>query len=171
MATHSVFLSEKSHDRKTLTSYSPWGLKELGMAEPLSTCAHNVVIFPEKNGMQINMKLCEDSTKSFLIKHIFYFILFFNFLFSIGVELIENIVTVSGVQQSDSVMHIRVSILFSFRLLPNSEQSSLCYTVGPCWLSVLRIAVCTCQPQSRNLFLPLVTVLFSKSMWLFLFWK
>ena len=45
---------------------------------------------------------------------------------------------VAGVQQSDSVMHIQVSILlqilFPFRLLQNIGQSSLCYTVGPCWL-------------------------------------
>jgi len=45
-------------------------------------------------------------------------------------------VSVSGVQQSDSVTHIHVSvllqILFPFRSLHNTEQSSLCYTVGPC---------------------------------------
>ena len=62
--------------------------------------------------------------------------------------MIDNVVLVSGVQQSDSVTHIRVSILFQilfpFRLLQNIEQSSLCYTVGPCLLSVLNIAVCTC---------------------------
>ena len=61
---------------------------------------------------------------------------FFNFLFYIGVQLINNVVLVSGVQQSDSVIHIHVSILFQilfpFRLLHNTEQSSLCYTVGPC---------------------------------------
>ena len=46
---------------------------------------------------------------------------------------------VSGVQQSDSVIHVTIlfQILFSFRLLHNIEQSSLCYTVGPCWLSIL----------------------------------
>ena len=49
---------------------------------------------------------------------------------------------VSGVQQSDSVIHILVEsilsqILLSFRLLQNIEQSFLCYTVGPCWLSIL----------------------------------
>ena len=53
--------------------------------------------------------------------------------------------TVSGVQQSDSVIHTHVSILFQiifpFRLLHNIEQNSLCYTVGPCWLSILSIAV------------------------------
>ena len=59
---------------------------------------------------------------------------FLNFLFYIGVELMNNVVLVSGVQHSDSVIHIHVSILFQilfpFRLLRNIEQSSLCYTVG-----------------------------------------
>ena len=53
---------------------------------------------------------------------------------------------VSGVQQSDSVIHIHVSILFQIRfpfsLLQHIEQSSLCYTVGPCWLPILNIVVC-----------------------------
>ena len=52
-----------------------------------------------------------------------------------------NNVLVSGVQQSDSVIHIHVSIvfqtLFPVRLLQSIEQNSLCYTVGPCWLSIL----------------------------------
>ena len=42
--------------------------------------------------------------------------------------------SVSGVQQSDSVIHIHVSILlqilFPFRLLDSIEQSSLCRIVG-----------------------------------------
>ena len=46
---------------------------------------------------------------------------------------------VSSAQQSGSVTHLRVSVLFQilfpFRLLPEVEQSSLCYTIGPCWLS------------------------------------
>ena len=50
----------------------------------------------------------------------------FNFLFSIGVWLINNVVIVSNVQQSDSVIHIHVShllqILFPFRLLHNIEH-------------------------------------------------
>ena len=50
---------------------------------------------------------------------------------------------VSCVQQSDSVIHIHVSvifrILFPFRLLQNIEQSPLCYIVEPCWLSILFI--------------------------------
>ena len=34
-------------------------------------------------------------------------------------------------------------VLFPLRLLQNIEQSSLCYTVGRCWLSILNMAVCT----------------------------
>ena len=52
---------------------------------------------------------------------------------------------VSGVQQSDWVIHIHVSILFQiiipFWLLQNFEQSSLWYTIGPCWLSILNQSV------------------------------
>ena len=52
----------------------------------------------------------------------------------------HDVVIVSGVQQSDSVIHTRVSMLFQillpFRLLKNTEQNSLCYTVGPCGLSI-----------------------------------
>ena len=62
--------------------------------------------------------------------------IFFNFLFYIGAQLINDVVLVSGVQQRDSVIHVHVSILFQIlfpiRLLQNSEQSSLCSTVGPC---------------------------------------
>ena len=37
---------------------------------------------------------------------------FFFILFYIGVELIYNVVSVSGVQPSDSVIHIHIFILF-----------------------------------------------------------
>ena len=68
----------------------------------------------------------------------------------------NNVVLVSGVQQiaNDSVIHVYVSpfqILCLSRLLENIEQSSLYYTVGPCWLSVLNMAVCTCQSQTPKL--------------------
>ena len=36
---------------------------------------------------------------------------------------------------------ILFQILLSSRLLRNIEHSSLCYTVGPCWLSILYIVV------------------------------
>ena len=67
-----------------------------------------------------------------------------SFLFYMCVELTYNVVLISGVQQNDSVIHIHVSllvqVLFPFRLLYNTEQSSLRCTAGPCW-STLNIAV------------------------------
>ena len=30
----------------------------------------------------------------------------------------------------------------------------MCYTVGPCWLSILNTAVCTCSSQTSSLSLP-----------------
>ena len=63
-----------------------------------------------------------------------------DFLFYIGVQLINNVVLASGVHQSNSVVHIHVSILFQIvfpiMLLQSVKQSFLCYTVGPCWLSI-----------------------------------
>ena len=80
---------------------------------------------------------------------------------------------VSGVEQSDSVIHILVSILFQiilpFRLLQSTEQISLHCTVGPCWLSCFKHTVCTYQSQTPNL--SLCNCLFSESVSLFLFCK
>ena len=50
------------------------------------------------------------------------------------------VVIVLGRQQRDSAKHIHVSILsqtpLTSRLSYNIEQSSQCYTVGSCWLSI-----------------------------------
>ena len=52
-------------------------------------------------------------------------------------------------QQRDSVIHVSILSQTSLpsRLPHNTEQSSLCYTVGPCWFSILNMAVCACQPK------------------------
>ena len=78
------------------------------------------------------------------------------FFFLIGKQLINNGVLVSGIQQSDSVIHIDASILFQilfpFRLLENTEQSSLCYTVGPSWLFIFNTrSVCMSIPNSQSI--------------------
>ena len=74
-----------------------------------------------------------------------------NFFIILYWSIVNDIVLVSYIQQSDSVLHIHVSILFQtlflFSLLQNIEQNSLCYAVGPCWLSTLNIAVSNCQSQ------------------------
>ena len=48
------------------------------------------------------------------------------------------IYTISGVQQSDSVINI-FEILFRYRLLYDTECSSLHYTLDPCCLTILYI--------------------------------
>ena len=52
----------------------------------------------------------------------------------------------------DSAIYVHVSFLLQILLpssLPhNTEQSSLCYPVGPCWLPILNTAVCTCGSQT-----------------------
>ena len=61
--------------------------------------------------------------------------------------MINNDVIFSGREQRDSAIHMHVSILPQTPLpsgLPhNTEQNPLCYTVCPCWLSTLNIAVFT----------------------------
>ena len=66
-------------------------------------------------------------------------------------------VLVSGVQQSDSV--ILFQILFPFRLLQYTEYSSLCYTVGVCWLSIPYQIKMTVFLLSCNSFLSVTPVL------------
>ena len=66
-----------------------------------------------------------------------------NFLCYIGVQLINNIVIVSGGQQNDSGVRIHISILhqtpLSSRLPHTIGQILLCYSVGPCWLSIIML--------------------------------
>ena len=97
------------------------------------------------------------------------------------VDLLTNVVLVSGVQQSDSYIyvcmytHILFQVIFHYTLLQDIEYSSLCYTMGPYWLSSLYIVVCICYSETSILSLPpspLVTVsLLSMSVCLFLFCK
>ena len=67
--------------------------------------------------------------------------------------------TVSGERWRDLAVHIHVSVFpptpLPSRLLHNIEQSCLCYTVSPCWFSILNISVCTkvlagTPPMARN---------------------
>ena len=68
------------------------------------------------------------------------------FILSWGIA-ISDVVVVSGEQQRDSAMHVHAFMLLQtplpFRLAHNTEQSSLCYIVGSCWLSILNVAACT----------------------------
>ena len=90
------------------------------------------------------------------MKSLIFFSSFF-FFFLTEVQLGYNVILVSDAQQSDSVLYIHIyvyihtceyislfQILFPYRLLENIEHSSLCYTVGLCYLSILYIVVCIC---------------------------
>ena len=80
-----------------------------------------------------------------MIEYIYIYINFF-------ILLINNVVLVSGVQQSDSVIHMDVYIHFQILAklgwLENIMPSSPCYTVDICWFSILNIAVCICSSQT-----------------------
>ena len=107
---------------------------------------------------------------------------FFNlsFLFSAGVQLINNVVIVSSGQQRDSVIPGHVSICLQTplpsRLPRNTEQSYLCYMVGPCWLSILNVQHVHVHSELPNYpfpasFTPGTISWFSKSVSPFLFCK
>ena len=70
----------------------------------------------------------------------------FHFILMLNWEYKINNVLISGVLQSDSLVHIHAFLLcevpFPSRLLQNIEQSSLCYTVRPCWLSIFNRDMC-----------------------------
>ena len=88
--------------------------------------------------------------------------------FLIGVQLLCSVVFIPTVQQSESAICIPISplffflISFSFRPPQNSEQSSLCYSVGSHQLSnsyiVSIVYICEFQSISPH-FLPLVSIL------------
>ena len=101
-------------------------------------------------------------------------ILFF-FVFN-EVYLIYIFVLISAVHKSDSVIHTHththththsfLNILFHYGLPQETGYSSLCYTVGPCCLSVLNVIVWIYQPQApspslSHPFSPLATSLVS----------
>ena len=80
------------------------------------------------------------------------FYLFINLIYFIKnlieAYLIYNVVLVSGVQQSDSVLYMCIyilfDILFHYSLSQDIDYNSLCYTIGPCCLFILYIIVYIC---------------------------
>ena len=61
--------------------------------------------------------------------------------------LTNNVVIVSGEQFQPCIYMYPFSpkLPSPSRLPRDIEQGSMCYTVGPCWLSILNTALCTCQ--------------------------
>ena len=76
--------------------------------------------------------------------------IYFKKLFCIRIQLIYNVVLVSSVQQSASVIHICMvyiyilfQVRFLFRLLQNIEQSSLCYMCAESF----QLSLTLCDPM------------------------
>ena len=70
---------------------------------------------------------------------------FFSFFSLIKVQLIYNVVLVSGVQQSDSVIYTFFSIIGYYKIL-----NIVLYRVGPCHLSIHQtLLLSQCQIPSH----------------------
>ena len=72
-----------------------------------------------------------------MTQFLFILISFLKFLFYIGVLFIHNVVLVSGVQQSDSVIYIYMCVYthIIFQIISHIDYYRImCYTVGSCWL-------------------------------------
>lgn len=67
-----------------------------------------------------------------------------------------NVVLIFGdlVIQLYIYIHILFHIIFHCGLLQDIGHSSLCYTMGPCCLSVLYVVVCISSSQTPGLSLP-----------------
>ena len=94
-------------------------LKKLKIELPYDPAIPLLHIYPEKTIIQK-----DTCTPMFIVDYRFFFY-FFKFNFYFILQLIYNVVLVLGVQQSGSVIHIHISILFQFlfpyRLLQNTE--------------------------------------------------
>ena len=72
---------------------------------------------------------------------VFFFLYMFAKVYFLKIEVyIYIVVLISAIQQSDySYIHVCIlfNILFHYGLSQDVEYSSLCYTLGPCCLSIL----------------------------------
>ena len=120
-------------------------------------CIYIYIYISRKHVEECSQKIVNDSyhwevwlkESKFLISPYTLSCFLFNFLFCIGVQLINNVMIVSGEQLRESATYIHVSSLPQTALpscchITLSRQCSMCYTVGPCWLSTLNTAVCIC---------------------------
>ena len=141
----------------------------------LDSSRYRMVMIILRKGKKSNEDLILQETypSIFQIIEFYFFTLIFK-IFALYCSIVDYQCCVSVMYIAKwFIIHVSIlfQILFLFSLLQNIEFSSLCYTVGPCGLSILNIAVWTCQSQTPNLPFPfpLVTIsVFSKSLGLFL---
>ena len=53
MATHPIIWPGKSHGRRTLVGYSPWGRKELDTTERLHLPSLHTMLLPQSNSINV----------------------------------------------------------------------------------------------------------------------
>ena len=130
-----------------------WPVKALEGNDSLGTLSKQRLLFARQRAW----KDVEDKGKSQWISYLFLLSLccrlaneplfFFLNLFFVDIQLIYNVVLISAVQQTDSVVHIYtfffVDIFFSMMVYPRISNIVPCtmYTVGPCCLSILYLGV------------------------------
>ena len=102
-------------------------------AEIMNRDGRTLAITPAMNLFFFFLRFCE----SYMPSSSFFFLVEISLFYS---------VFISGVQQSDLAIytHLFFQILFHYKLLHNIEYSSLCYTVNPCFLSLLYTVVYIC---------------------------
>ena len=72
---------------------------------------------------------------------VWYFHLFQNFPQFVVMHTVKGF---GIVNKAEIDVFLELSYFFDYRLLKDTEYSSLCYTIGPCCLPVLYIVVYTC---------------------------
>ena len=79
------------------------------------------------------------------LSNYFLFLIFFNCSI-VHLQCYDHLICIAN-WFSYTYIYIFFQIFFSYRLLQNVEFSSLCSTVGLCWLSILDIVVYICSLQ------------------------
>ena len=112
----SRILAGEFHAQRSLAGYSPWGHKEADMTEQL-THTPTRMYYCCCWITQLSQTLCHPIDCSMPGFPVLHYLLEFAQIIYVFYLLIYNVVIVSGVQQSDSVMCMFFQVLFPYRLL------------------------------------------------------
>ena len=102
----------------------------------------SIPIFPEYF-LSFLLSVLEQLHHQIYFLELFYFILGYSQVTTLWYFQVNG----KGTQHAYTCIHLPQTPLTS-RLPHNVEQSSMCYTVDPCWLSILNTAVWTCPSHT-----------------------
>ena len=123
-----VLLPGKSHGRRSLVASSSWGRQESDTTERIHF-HFSLSCIGEGNGNPLQCSCLENLRDGGA---------WWAAIYRVAQSRTQLKRLSSSIQQNDSVIYTRVSIVFQiifpFRLSQCIEQDSLCYTVGPCYL-------------------------------------